>query len=188
MTEEIYGNDVLATPELETPPAEPEAHQGRIEAVTLERFESGATAFKINLSSANAPLEDHMLVFLPKGFVENISVNPKELPEEDGNKQQTQYRIAVANSTKDATMQSLREIAFKQGRTLEGAVKPTDIEEYAQLHNSLLAGVEVVFTRNPDAKNDDPRFKNRLRVTRVMDIAVINKPKSLKKFRKCWEG
>ncbi len=183
-------DDVLSTQELHTPPAEPDAHQGEIVGLSLETFDSGATAIKVILKSNDDPnlAEENLMIFLPKAFVEDILVNPNTLPEEEGNKQQTQYRIAIANDTKDANVQQLRAIAYEQGRTLEGATKPTNIQEFTELLANLLSGIQVVFVRRPDKNADDPRFKNRLRVKSIYPPTIVNKPpKSWKKMRLMWE-
>lgn len=179
--------DVLDTPELTAPPAEPDAHRGTITNVSFETFESGSSAIKLELASQDAPFDTNYFVFLPKLFVENIAVDPTTLPEEDKNNQKQQYAINIANSTKDAELQRLRAIAAEQGRTTAGATRPTNITEYVELMAMLLNGVEIVFTRRPDAKAEDPRFKNRLRVTRIYPVSAINNAKTFKKYRKAWE-
>jgi hypothetical protein len=186
-TQELM-NDILATPELETPPAEPDAHRGVIDAITFEKFDSGSSAMKLHLTSLDAAFSTDYLVFLPKAFVEDINVDPSTLPAEEGNNQRSQYTINIANSTKDAELQNLRAIAFEAGRSTEGMTKPTNIEEYVQLHNDLLAGVNVIFTRRPDLKAEDPKFRNRLRVKRILSEQVQFKAKSLKGYRKMWES
>lgn len=184
-------DDVFATSELPVPPAVPDAHQGVINGVTLETFESGSSAIKISLSSKNVPtLDTEMMVFLPKGFVEDIYVDAATLPEEEGNKQQTSYRIGVANSDKTAVLQQLRDIAYKAGRTPAnlGLKRATTIEEFVDNHNQLLAGVECVFARRPDTgEGADPRFKNVLRVRTILAPEAAYNPKQLKKYVKMWE-
>lgn len=184
-------DDVFATSELPVPPAIPDAHQCVINGVTLETFESGATAIKIALASLNVPtLDTEMLIFLPKGFVEDIYVDAHTLPEEEGNKQQTSYRIGIANGDKNATLQQLRDIAYKAGRTpaAVGAVRARNLEEFVDNHNKLLTGVQAVFFRRADdGENADPRFKNRLRVKGILPPDSAYNPKQLKRYVKMWE-
>jgi hypothetical protein len=180
-------NDVLATPELETPTPDPDAHRGVIDAITLERFDSGSAAMKLHLTSLDAAFSTDYLIFLPKAFVDDIKVDPNTLPAEEGNNQRSQYTINVANSTKDAELQNLRAIATEAGRSTEGMTAPTNIEEYVQLHNDLLAGVTVVFARKADVKAEDPKYRNRMRVKRIYAESVQYKPKALKAYRKMWE-
>jgi hypothetical protein len=181
-------NDVLATPELETPTPDPDAHRGVIDAITLERFDSGSAAMKLHLTSLDAAFSTDYLIFLPKAFVEDIKVDPRTLPAVEGNNQQSQYTINIANSTKDAELQNLRAIATEEGRSTEGFAAPTNIEEYVQLHNDLLAGVNVIFTRKADVKAEDPKYRNRMRVKRILPQSVQYKAKSLKSYRKMWES
>jgi hypothetical protein len=181
-------NDVLATPELETPTPDPDAHRGVIDAITLERFDSGSSAMKLHLTSLDAAFSTDYLIFLPKAFVEDIKVDPRTLPAVEGNNQQSQYTINIANSTKDAELQNLRAIATEEGRSTEGFAAPTNIEEYVQLHNDLLAGVNVIFTRKADVKAEDPKYRNRMRVKRILPQSVQYKAKSLKSYRKMWES
>lgn len=183
-------DDILATPELVTPPATPDAHRAVIQSVSLERFdnEKQSVAIKIVLQSLdNASVEETYSIFLPKMFAENIAVDPNTLPEEEGNNQRFQYRIGISNTTKDATLQNLRALAYKAGRTTQGMAAPTNIEEYVEVHNALLSNLEVVFTRQPDTKAEDPRFRNRLRVNRIVGTDVVGNAKQLKKYVKRWE-
>lgn len=86
----------------------------------------------------------------------------------------------------DAQVQTLIHIAKKQGRTLTGATRPTNFEEYVGLLSSLLTGVEVVFSRTPD-KNEGP-FKGRLRVNGIFGPETVSNPKRFKKYVKRWES
>lgn len=183
-------DDILSTPELAAPKAEPDAHVGVINGVTIERFdnEKQSVALKFSLTSRNVPtLDQEYSLFLPKQFAENINVDPTTLPAEEGNNQKQQYAIGIANDTKDATLQVLRRIAYEQGRSLQGMQRPTNLEEFVDVLNALLSGVEVVFVRRPDKKADDPRFRNRLRVQGFYAPSVVNNPKMLKNYRKMWE-
>ena len=180
--------DVLSTPTLTLPPTPAEAHQGKIDGVTFDQFDSGASALTFAVSSTNVPsVTDTIRVFLPKGFAEDIHVDPSTLPAEEKNNQQQQYAIGVANSDGTATLQEVRRIAYEQGRTTEGIDAPTTIEEFATVLNHLLVGVDIVFTRRPNTKAEDPRFRNRLQGGSILNPNVVNNPKMLKKFVKLWE-
>lgn len=182
--------DVLSTPELVTPPAQPDAHRGVIIGVSTVEFESGTTGVKVSLQSQDAGFETDVTIFPPKEFVADITLDPTELSDEvpEGKKQspKTRYASVVANSTKDAEFQRLKAIGKEAGRSLEGMPRPTNFEEYVGLFNALLSGVEVVFTRQPDVKAEDPAFRNRLKVSRIYDASIINKPKALAKYKKAW--
>lgn len=180
--------DVLSTPALTLPPTPAEAHQGKIDGVTFDQFESGASAFTFAVSSQNVPsVSDTIRVFLPKGWAENIHVDPTTLPAEEKNNQQQQYAIGISNSDHTATLEEVRRIAYEQGRTTEGFAAPNTVEEYAEVLNSLLVGVDIVFTRRPNVKAEDPRFRNRLQGSGILNPNVVNNPKMLKKYVKLWE-
>ena len=192
-------DDPFATSELPVPPAQPDAHRGRITGVTLETFESGSSAVKVSLQSTDVPtLETNMMVFLPRAFVEDIAVDATHLPEEEGNKQQTSFRIGVANSDGTATLQELRKLCKdEQGNWLPGRTptelgltKATDIASFVENHNKMLSGLDVIFYRKPDAgEGVDPRFKNQLRVRGIVAVSNADNPKFLKKgnYLKLWE-
>lgn len=183
-------DDVLSTTELAAPKAEPDAHRAVINGVTLERYdnEKESVAMKFSVTSTDVPtLDQEYSLFLPKMFVENIHVDPNQLPSEEGNNQKFQYTLGIANDTKDATLQQLRRIAYEQGRSVaQGTPTPTTIEEYTELFNNLLTGINVVFTRRTDKKADDPRFRNRLKVSNFYSPTIVNSAKSLKNYRKMW--
>lgn len=189
----LTDDDVFATSELPVPPAIPDAHRATVEGVELKRYdnEKGTVSLVVALRSVDDPnLETNLEIFLPKGFVEDINVDAASLPEEEGNKQQSSYRIGVANSDGTATLQELRALAKEQGRTAAQVgitKKASTIDEFADNHSKLLTGLEVIFLRRPDG-GDDPRFKNRLRVKQVVSINEQNKPKAFKKYRKAWLG
>ena len=188
----LSDEDVFATSELPVPPAIPDAHRATVEGVELKRYdnEKQTVSLVVNLRSQDDPnLESNLEIFLPKGFVEDINIDAASLPEEEGNKQQSSYRIGVANSDGTATLQELRALAKEQGRTAAqvGITKKAEnIEEFADNHSKLLTGLEVIFLRRPDG-GADPRFKNRLRVKQIVSINELNKPKSFKKYTKAWE-
>lgn len=181
------GNDLLATAEVEVPPEEPEAHRGEILSVELHTADSGSKSFRVNLRSVDTGRDDFQDTWLPKGFLENIHVDPKTLPDDKGNRQRTSYSIGVSNSKKDATIQALRAVASKAGRSFHGQ-RPTTIEEFVDAHNEVLAGLEVVYTKRPEKakEGDDPRFAGRLRVGTIMAQDEAFRPKALRKYKKMW--
>lgn len=183
--------DVLSTPELAVPPAQPDAHQGRILGVELVEFDSGSSGIKINLQSLDVPsLETNMMVFLPAMFVEDITVDPETLPDEKGNNQKFSYQRGISNKKKDATLQVLRRIAHDDYDRTPASVgittKPTTVEEFVATLNTLLTDVELVFARRPE-KNDDPAYDGQLRVKNFFSKTVVGNPKYLKRYRKAWE-
>lgn len=184
-------DDILSTTELEAPRAVPEAHRGEINGVTVERFdnEKGTVALNVHLKSLDVPALDseNYRIFLPKGFADNIFVDPNTLPSEEGNDQRKQYSIGISNTDKTATIQELRRIAYEQNRSTQGLEPPTDIDSFAGVLSQLFTGVEVIFTRRPDTKAEDPRFRNKLRVTSILNPNVRHNPKALKKYVKMWE-
>lgn len=198
--EAIETPSVLDTPEIKQPTPKPQAHRGRIEAVTLtEPSENGNRAIKFSLTSIDTGREDEQNVWLPKDFVEDITIDPETLStgEKDPTtgevieaNQRGSYAMGIANSDKTATLQALRIIAAQVGRVLPPDSKtPTNIEEYVELHGELLTGLEVVYTLTPNRKAEDPRFRNILRVSRFMSIEdTVGNPKVLKKYLKAWDG
>jgi hypothetical protein len=194
---ELLQDDVLSTPELETPAEPADAHRGTIIGVTSRSYDTGSTSIDLALRSDDQGFETSYSFFPPKEFVENIHVNPTELSDEspgttaNGNPKQSpqqRYAVTVANDKKTAEIQSLRILAQEQGKNLAGAAAPVTFEDYVSLLNSLLNGVEVVFTRKPDNSASDPRYRGKLKVSSIYSPDVVNKPKSLKNFIKRWNS
>jgi len=183
-------DDILSTPTLKLPPATPEAHQGKIDGVTSETFDSGAVAIQFAVTSSNVPtVSDKISLFVPKAFAEDIHIDPTTLPtnDENGKNQQQNYAIGIANTDHTATLEELRRIAYEQGRTTEGLEAPQTFDDFVSVLNHLLVGVDVVFTRRPNTKAEDPRFRNRLQGSAILNPNVVNNPKALKKYTKLWE-
>lgn len=198
--QEVTGvsEDAFETPELVVPPTPADAHQGTITSVSLRHLENEkqTAIISIGLTSRNVPLETSLDVFVPKGYEENgfePGFNPKDLPEEEGNKQQTSYRMGFANSDKTATIQRLvtnpDSIARKAGRDpLQlGITKPHSLEEYVANLEKMLVGVECIFLRRPRG-GEDVAFKNQLQCKDIVDAseAELN-PKRFKKYVRAWE-
>ena len=197
--EAVETPSVLDTPEIKQPAAKPQAHRGRIEAVTLtEPSDNGNVAIKFSLTSIDTGREDELSVWLPKDFVADIGIDPETLStgEKDPTtgeviepNQRGSYAMGIANSDKTATLQNLRILAAQANRVLPPDSKnPTTIEEYVELHGELLTGLEIVYTLTPNKKAEDPRFRNFLRVSRFMSIEdTVGNPKVLRKYVKAWD-
>jgi len=180
-------DDLLSTAELTPITKKPDAHRATIEGVRLETFASGATALIISVHSVDdAALETEKAIFLPEGFVKDINVDPASLPAEEGNNQRSSYAIHVSASDKSATLQRLRKTAAKQGR--RASRRPANIQEFAEMHSEVLTGIMVVFTRKTNPKEEDPQFRNILKINGFHDPEeVIGNPKRLKGYVKKWE-
>ena len=191
------GEDFFETPVLSVPKTPPDAHRATITSVTSKTLNNDkqTAVLSINLRSNDNPtLETALDIFIPKGFEENIgnpAFNPSELPEEDGNKQQTSFRMGIANSEKTATLQRLYAIARKAGRDpVELGLKkrPAGLEEYTENYNLLLQGLEVIMLRR-ERGGDDPAFSHQLQVRDVLaaDESETN-PKRFRKYTRAWES
>ena len=191
-TSPLTADDVFSTNPLPVPPAIPDAHRATITSVEAKHYDNdkGTVSLVVNLRSLDIPtLDTKFEIFLPKLFAENIKVDPNTLPDELGNKQRTVYRMHVASEDGRATMQKLRKLAEEGGRTIHnvGIARPsTNIDEYAANHSKLLTGLEVVFFRAPDKRDENSEFPSRLRVKGIADIDIVDKPNKLKNYKKAW--
>jgi hypothetical protein len=191
----LTADEVFPTDPLPLPPAIPDAHRAAITGVEVRRYENekGTVSLVVHLISLDIPtLATEFEIFLPKLFVEDIKVDPTTLPDEDGNKQRTVYRMHVASEDGRATLQRLRKLAADAHRTIEGVgiTQPsTDIETFAENHSKLLTGLECVFYRATDSNGDNSEFANRLRVKGILPYDAVNKPPKVlakMKCRKMW--
>lgn len=201
VVDQTGAEDVFDTPELEVPKTPPDAHRATITAVTGRHLtnDKQTAIISIALTSRDVPtLETSMDIFVPKGFEENIALGSKfelaSLPEEEGNKQQTSYRLGIANSDKTATLQKLvfntDSVARKAGRNpIElGLTKATDFDSYVENIAKMLTGVEVLFVRR-ERGGDDPAFSHQLQVRDVFAADEYeNNPKRFKKYVLAWEN
>ena len=179
---------LLGSTPMEVEAPTPQAHRGTVEGLSLETFDSGATAIKFALKSVDTGADHEYTLFLPLDFVADIHLDPTDLPSEKGNNQKMSYTIGISNSDQTATMQELRTFAAAQNRTLpEDVEAPTNISEWSDLHAAIFTGIELVYLLRPDTKADEPAFRNRLRVTGFRSIDVVGNPKMLKKYRRMWE-
>lgn len=193
--------EFFSTPEAPVVATPPDAHQGTIESVTLDHLNNDkqTAIIRIGLKSRNVPLEGTLDVFVPKGyetggFEDGFTVD--SLPEVDcgkgdprNDKQQSSYRMSIANSEKTAVLQVLQSIARANGRTAKslGLDKPTNLEEFVEAHSKLLVGLDVIFTRR-EKGGDDPAFAHQLQIKRIWpgDAAEVS-PKAFKKYVRAWE-
>lgn len=191
-------DDFFDTPSIEVPKTPPDAHRATITAVTLKRLNNDkeTAVIVVGLLSRDVPtLETSLDVFVPKGYEENIALgsgfDPSTLPEEEGNKQQTSFRMGIANSDKTATMQRLYAIARGAGRDpneLGLERKPQTIDAYAENYNKLLQGLEVIFLRR-ERGGDDPAFSHQLQVRDVLPADEYERnQKRFKKYQLAWEA
>lgn len=206
MTEEannaVQIDDVLDTPQVEAPPREPDAHQGVVVSVERKDFDTGSVAIQVNLQSLNNGITDNLMIWPPKTFVENtgafldpataadtiaaLSTDPKP-GKGKASSERARYSATISSTDGSADVQKLRTIAAGQGRTTAGKERPTNFDEFVALLNELTSGMEVVFTRNPDNKADDPRFKGKLRVSGIYGPETASDPKRFKRAHKAWE-
>lgn len=191
------GADIFDTPEIKVPPSPPDAHRAQVTSVTSKHLNNDKQTgvVSVNLTSRDvATLETSLDIFIPRGFEESLGsgvpFDPRALPEEDGNKQQTSYRLGIANSDKTATVQKLVILAKRAGKdpAALGLSKPTSLEEYSSNLNAMLQGLEVIMLRR-ERGGDDPAFAHQLQ---VRDITAAdeaeNNPKRFKKYKKAWES
>ena len=180
--------DGIETPELRIPAPPAQAHRGQVTGMELETFDSGATSMTFKLLSLENGREDQMRVFLPRDWVEDITIDPTTLPKEDGNNQFMSYVRNVYNSDGTATFQVLRQIAGLSGRQVpEGTERPTTLDEFFAQMETIVPGITVVYTLATN-KRAEPQFANRLEVKSIFNPDdVIGNPKKLKRYLKMWK-
>ena len=195
---EVTGtDDFFDTPAIEVPKTPPDAHRATITAVTLKRLNNDkeTAVIVVSLVSRDVPtLETSLDVFVPKVWVENIGLggafDAATLPEEEGNKQQTSYRMGIGNSERTATMQRLYKIARDAGKDpIELGLdrKPQSLEAYVENYNKLLQGIDVIFLRR-ERGGDDPAFSHQLQVRDVLSATEAEtNPKRFRKYQCAWQ-
>jgi len=185
------------TPSIAKPAPQGDVHRGRVDGVTSKVFDSGAVAIDIALTSLDEGFTTNYRVFVPKGFVENVKVDPNTLPlgttvldevtgktKQKGNQQQ-QYARTIRNEKHDAELEQLFGIGIRQG--LVSQIQPVNtFTEYVSALNSAITGAQVVFPRGTEA-NAEPQYADMLRVKRILDISEATNPKRFKGLRKSWE-
>lgn len=188
---------ILETPPLEKVLPDPEAHEGSVTAVTMREFDSGSVAMQIHLNSKNTGEQHVYDIWIPKGFAKNIHVNPNDLPKgtvdaegrEVGN-QYKRYASIISNTEGNAELQGYRNLAVEQGFAgrLAGQAAPTTFEEFVQLHNTLMAGMDVVFVLRPERNLENPSFDGRLKVKSIKSPNAAQNVKTLGKgVRLMWQ-
>lgn len=198
--QETGADDVFDTPAISVPASAPDAHRAVVTGVTLKRLnnEKETAVISIALTSRDVPtLEQTLDIFVPKGYETGISegaaFDPNTLPEEEGNKQQTSFRMGFANSEKTASLQRFvfnpDSIARKAGRDPRelGLTRATTLEGYVDNISKMLTGVEVIFLRR-ERGGDDPAFKHQLQVRDLVPADEYeNNPKRFKRYQLAWE-
>ena len=205
MTEEALeqvgaGEDFFETPEISVPASPPDAHRAVVTSVTSKTLNNDkqTAVISINLTSRDVPtLETSLDIFVPKGYEESfgsgVKFSPADLPEEEGNKQQTSFRLGIANSDKTASLQRYvfnpDSVARKSGRDpveLELVKNPSTFEEYVSNLNKMLQGVECIFLRR-ERGGDDPAFKHQLSVRDIVSSDEFEtNPKRFRKYQLAW--
>jgi hypothetical protein len=186
--EEQNSLGILTTPEIKLPPRPPEVHQGKIVAVTLEQFDSGARAVKFSLESTNVVgFTTDLLAFIPDAAYKNPYITSEEigkLPAPEGKKQTPKEQWGQAKQTIE---QALR-IAQAQGREIprDGA-RPSSFEEYVALVDQVCADAEVVYRLAADKNPSDPKFARVLKVRSLYEPEAAENPKLFKGAIKRWE-
>lgn len=197
---ETASDDFFSTPVIEVPKTQPDAHRAIINSVTLRKLNNDkqTAIISIALTSKDIPTLDQSYdIFIPKGFEEGVGLgskfDPSTLPEEPGNKQQTSFRMGIANSDKTANLQKLvfnpDSVARKAGRDpreLGLNPKPKDMFEYTDNISKMLTGLEVIFVRR-ERGGDDPAFAHQLQIRDLMsaDEYELN-PKRFKNYQLAW--
>jgi hypothetical protein len=190
------------TPEISVPASSPDAHRAVITSVTTRHLNNDkqTAIISIGLTSRDVPtLETALDIFVPKGYEENIALGSKfdasTLPEQEGDKQQTSFRLGIANSEKTAALQryvfNTNSIARRAGRDpIELGLNPRakTLDEYVDNINKMLQGVEVIFLRR-ERGGDDPAFKHQLNVRDIVSSDEFEtNPKRFKKYVLAWES
>ena len=191
--------DVFDTPTLSLPPATPDIHEGTITSVEVKTFESGKSAIFVNLVSKNTGKDEVHKIWPPQEYFDNTNWKGGQFDvtvlgdvPDPGKSQSPRVRFAktIASTEgaatteingREADLQLLIKLAKNDGRLTDGFTTPTDAESYIGNVNSLVAGLEVLFTRTPD-KSDDPQYSGRLRVGRILGKDVLNDPKFDKRY------
>ena len=208
-TQAAVGGLFPSTPPPKKAAPQPDAHEGRVNGVTLLSGEgaNGAwAALKISLSSVNEAFDTDFTVFLPKLYAANPQVDAETLPTGEivvdpesgrsytkGN-QREEYAKVVRNSAGDGVIETLFAIAASQGLVQGEFAAPTSAQGLADVLNSLTVGAKVIFTRSADKNPRNPEFAGQLRVRRILNpyekdgTLTIDNPKRFKNVRKAWEG
>lgn len=191
---EVVGEleSLLGTEALASPPKTPDSHTVSITTTEIKPFDSGGAGLQITLNSEQTGSDMTYMVFFPAGFVEDIHVNPADLPEDPGdpdngipkNKQQSGYGRAVQNKEGTSDVQRLVNLAREQGSTFSsiGASAPETFEEFCDNLSGLLIGLRALVLRQPQKTDDE--FNGQLKVRQVRPISDQTNPKLTKLFSK----
>lgn len=202
LDEQETGADFFETPVIAVPRTPPDAHRVVVTSVTSKHLNNDkqTAVISINVTSRDVPtLETSLDIFLPKVFEEGIALGSKfgvsTMPEEEGNKQQTSYRMGIANSDKTATLQRLvfnpDSVARGAGRdpvALELKRNPQSLDEYTENLNKMLEGVEAIMLRR-ERGGDDVAFAHSLQVRDLLPADEFERnPKRFKKYVCAWDS
>lgn len=196
--------DVFATPVIEVPPSQPDAHRAVINGVILKHIDSRENwpVIEIELTSIDVPtIQDKIAVFVPKGFEEHVDqgtkFDTKTLPQVKGSfwtEEQTMFARNIANGDNAAVLQTLvfnqDSVARRSGRDpIElGLKKPTNLEEYTENISKMLIGLECIVTRR-ERGGDDPAFKHQLQMKRIFAADEYERnPKFFRKYVLAWDS
>jgi hypothetical protein len=175
-----------------------------------ESQNTGTKWLEFKLTSQDTGAEFTQNVFLPKPFAENPRINPTDLaavpPEGKKMSERDQYAANVANNkfteakdealrarVGDAVIQNYLYLAAKQGRTPTPGSIDT-LEDYANLLNSRIAGIDGVILLGPEREDPDSQFGARLEVKRFIGVDDVTdkspKPYNAAKnsgYQRLWE-
>lgn len=202
---------MFETDTVKVQPRPKDAHRGTILAITANKYDSGATMILVHLRSSDTSNDDELSIFVPPFFVDNCEKffkqpgqakaefgienlpagepDPMEPTKIKGNQRAT-FGMAIRNSDGNAAVQNLLSIAAKWGRNpreLGIVAPPKSFDEYVGQLNTLMAEVNVVYTRLPQKNEDNPQFNGRLKVRGIFFPSdILDNEKSLKGYVKQW--
>lgn len=153
------------TPALPPPERPADAHRVKVVAVAKRVFDSGSTAIALALESIDTGININYNLWPPKGYVEDVTVDPNSLPtgtqytDAEGKvrtkgDQRTQYARTISNSKGNADLDLLLSYAAAQGVDISG-VAFDDFDGVCASLNAVLAGVEFIIERKPQRDNPD---------------------------------
>lgn len=170
------------TPELAPPSRQADAHRVQVAGVTLLVRESGDSIYRIALVSQDTGATINDDLWLPRGYAENVKVDPTSLPESENfaENQRGKYASTIHNSKNTATLDRYFSYAYAQGHTdFSSYQAATDANSVAEALNEILSGTDLIIVRKPQKKNPD--FLN---IASRADISEEANPKFLNRLEK----
>lgn len=169
VTQEVGGSGdtgFIVTESYVVPPATPKKHRGTITGVALLQTKTGSTGISITAHSDDNGRDYEQVIWPPAAWVANPRITKAELdtlPTAEGKKQSPAQRFgsAISNSKGTGDVDRLLQVAKVAGRTARAGY--TNIDQFIEQFNTLLAGIPVIFTTKEE-KNDDPQYQARERV------------------------